>query len=252
MSGAAPKLVDVLDLISRQPNGVSVTELSRLLNITKASASRTLASYVEAGLLERDAAQRHFPGLRLWTLGARALQYFRPAEIVRPLMYEAWKATGVGLYFATVRGNTVYYIEQVGPGIALNLPIHTVLPIHACGPGKATLAFSSEEFIESILSQPMRRMTPKTITTRAELEQEIADIRRQGYALNRGEAVEDALGIAAPVFDHTGRPVASVGNACGPNDLTEAYIASVAPKVIDIASQMSAALGYTTAGLRVG
>jgi DNA-binding IclR family transcriptional regulator len=252
MSGAAPKLVEVLDLISRQPNGVSVTELSRLLNITKASASRTLASYVEAGLLERDAAQRHFPGLRLWTLGARALQYFRPAEIVRPLMYEAWKATGIGLYFATVRGTTVYYIEQVGPGIALNLPIHTVLPIHACGPGKATLAFSPDDVIESVLSKPLPRLTERTITTRAALEKEIADIKRQGYALNRGEAVIDALGIAVPIFDHTGRPVASVGNACGPDDLSEDYIAAVAPKVLDIGAQMSAALGYTTVGLRVG
>jgi DNA-binding IclR family transcriptional regulator len=252
MSGAAPKLVEVLDLISRQPNGVSVTELSRLLNITKASASRTLASYVEAGLLERDAAQRHFPGLRLWTLGARALQYFRPAEIVRPLMYEAWKATGIGLYFATVRGTTVYYIEQVGPGIALNLPIHTVLPIHACGPGKATLAFSPDDVIESVLSKPLPRLTERTITTRAALEKEIADIKRQGYALNRGEAVIDALGIAVPIFDHTGRPVASVGNACGPDDLSEEYIAAVAPKVLDIGAQMSAALGYTTVGLRVG
>jgi DNA-binding IclR family transcriptional regulator len=127
-----------------------------------------------------------------------------------------------------------------------------VLPIHACGPGKATLAFSSEEFIESILSKPMRRLTPTTITTRAEMEQEIADIKRRGYALNRGEAVEDAMGIAVPIFDHTGRPVASVGNACGPDDLTEEYIATVAPKVMEIGAQMSGALGYTAVGLRVG
>jgi DNA-binding IclR family transcriptional regulator len=252
MSGGAPRIVEVLDLISKQPNGVSVTELSRMLNITKASASRMLAGFVEAGLLERDAAQRHTPGLRLWTLGARALQCFRPAEIARPIIYEASQRHGIGIYLATARGSTIYYIEQVGPEIALNMPIHTVLPIHACSPGKAILAFSSDDFIELVLSKPLPRLTKHTITTREGMEQEIAEIKRRGFSVNRGEAVENALGIAVPIFDHTGRPVASIGNACAPEEFGEEYIARMAPVVIEIGSALSRALGYTTIGLRVG
>ncbi len=252
MSGGAPRIVEVLDLISKQPSGVSVTELSRMLTITKASASRMLAGFVEAGLLERDAAQRHTLGLRLWTLGARALQCFRPAEIARPIIYEASKRHGIGIYLATVRGATVYYLEQVGPGIPLNMPIHTVLPIHASGPGKAILAFSSAEFIESILCKPLKGLTAQTITTREDLERELAEIKRQGYAVNRGEAEENALGIAVPVFDHTGRPVASIGNACSRDEFGDEYIARTAPIVQEIGATLSGALGYMAIGLRVG
>jgi DNA-binding IclR family transcriptional regulator len=252
MSGGASRLAEVLDLISKQPGGVSVTELSRMLAITKASASRMLASFVEVGLLERDAAQRHTPGMRLWTLGARALQCFRPAEIARPIIYEASKTHGIGLYLATARGSIVYYIEQVGPGIALNMPIHTVLPIHACSPGKAILAFSAPDFIESVLSQPLPRLTKHTITTREGMEAELAEIKRRGFSVNRGEAVENALGIAVPIFDHTGRPVASIGNACAPEEFGDEYVSHMAPMVLEIGSRLSGALGYTSIGLRVG
>ena len=253
MRSGVPRIVEVLDLISKQPNGVSVTELSHLLDITKASASRLLASYVDAGLLERDAAQRHWPGLRLWSLGARALQHFRSAEICRPIIFEAAKSTGTGLYIATLRGSTMYYIEQVGPGIPVTMLIHTVLPVHASGPGKAILAFSSPSVIESILAKaPFERFTEHTVCTREEMEREIAEIRRQGYAVNRGEYDESAVGLAVPVFDHTGKPVLSVGNTCAPEELTEAYIARVAPTVVEVGSALSAALGYTPIGLRVG
>ena len=84
------------------------------------------------------------------------------------------------------------------------------------------------------------------------MEQEIAEIKRRGFSVNRGEAVENALGVAVPIFDHTGRPVASIGNACAPEEFGEEYIARMAPVVIEIGSALSRALGYTTIGLRVG
>jgi DNA-binding IclR family transcriptional regulator len=253
MRTGVPRLVEVLDLISRQPNGVSVTELAKLLGINKASASRLLASYVDAGIVERDQAQRHHPGMLLWSLGCRALTQFRPAEIARPIIYEAAKSKGVGFYTTTVRGDTVYYIEQVGPGIPVTLLIHTVLPIHASGPGKAFLAFSDPEHIEAILQKaPYERFTRYTITTRERMESELEDIRRRGYSINRGEYDESAGGLAAPVYDFTGKPVMTVGSTCPPDELDDEYIARVSPLVIEVATTLSAALGHTPVGLKVG
>ena len=253
MRTGVPRIIEVLDLISRQPNGVSVTELARLLEINKASASRLLAGYVEAGIVERDSAQRHRPGMLLWSLGSRALAQFRPAEVARPIMFEAARAKGVGFYFATVRGATVYYVEQLGPGIPVTALISTVLPIHASGPGKAFLAFSDPEFIDQILDlAPYERFTRHTITTRKEMQDEIERIRKRGYSINRGEYDETAVGLAAPVYDFTGKPIATLGNTCLPEELTDEYIARVAPMVIEVAATLSSALGHTPVGLKVG
>jgi IclR family KDG regulon transcriptional repressor len=253
MRTGVPRVVEVLDLISQQPNGVSVTELAGLLNINKASASRLLASYVDAGLIERDSAQRHRPGMLLWSLGCRALAQFRPAEVARSIMFEAAKAKGIGFYFATVRGATVYYVEQLGPSIPVTMLISTVLPIHASGPGKAFLAFSDKDYIESVLDMaPYERFTRHTITTREEMEAEIEGIKKRGYSINRGEYDETAVGLAAPVYDFTGKPIGTLGNTCAPEELTDEYIARVAPMVIEVAATLSAALGHTPVGLKVG
>jgi IclR family acetate operon transcriptional repressor len=189
----------------------------------------------------------------LWSLGCRALTQFRPAEVARPIMFEAAKAKGVGFYFATVRGATVYYVEQLGPGIPVTMPIATVLPIHASGPGKAFLAFSDPEYIESILAlAPYEQFTRHTIITREHMEDEIAGIKKRGYSINRGEYDETAVGLAAPVYDFTGKPIGTIGNTCAPDELTDEYITRVAPMVMEVASTLSAALGYTAAGLKVG
>ena len=242
-----------MERISEAPNGVTVTELSRLLGINKASASRLLASYVDAGLLERDAAHRHHPGMQLWAFGSRALQQFRPAEIARSIIFTASREKGIGFYTATVRGDRVYNLEQVGPGIPVTRLLSSAIPIHASGPGKAFLAFSDAETIEKALERaPYERFTRHTITTRDEMERELQDIRRRGYSINRGEFDEGAVGLAAPVYDFTGGPVGTVGNTCAPEELVDDYIARVGPIVMEVASLLSSALGHTPVGLKVG
>ena len=252
MNNGVTRLVEVLESLANSPNGLTVTELSCVLGITKASASRILSAYVEAGLAYRDAAQRHVPGLRLWSLGVKALQFFRIAEIARPMMLETSKAARIGLYLATVQGERVYYIEQVGPGIPVLVPIATVLPIHASGPGKAILAYSSEEAIASVLNKPLRRFTKETITSKQAFLKELDDTRRRGYAINRGEYEEQAVGVAVPVFNHAAEPVASVGSTCAAADFGDEYIARVSPILVEFGTTLSAALGYARFGPKVG
>jgi DNA-binding IclR family transcriptional regulator len=48
----------------------------------------------------------------------------------------------------------------------------------------------------------LQRLTPATIVERSRLEKECAAIRRQRYALSRGELFSGVTGMAAPVFDH--------------------------------------------------
>jgi IclR family acetate operon transcriptional repressor len=168
-------------------------------------------------------------------------------------MFEASKARGVGFYFATVRGATAYYVEQVGPTIPVTMLISTVLPIHASGPGKTFLAFSDQAYIESVLDlAPYERFTRHTITTRQEMEAEVAGIKKRGYSINRGEYDETAGGLAAPVYDFTGKPIGSLGNNCAPEELTDEYIARVGPIVVEVSATLSAALGHTPVGLKVG
>ena len=66
----------------------------------------------------------------------------------------------------------------------------------------------------------------------------MADIRRIGYAVNRGEWRESVWGIGAPVFDRYGKAIAAVGIS-GPGDRVEPNIKKFAEHVCSAAREVS-------------
>ncbi len=81
---------------------------------------------------------------------------------------------------------------------------------HCDAAGKAIVAWTSPEFVDRILSEERERYTENTITDSAELLEEFARIRRQGYALDAEEHYPGIVCIAGPVFDYRNRCIASV------------------------------------------
>ncbi len=85
------------------------------------------------------------------------------------------------------------------------------LPVTAGATGLAILAFLPEAEQHAILARPLPTITSRTTTDRAALEQILARMRTQGYALTRGERTPGAVGVGAPIFGPAGRVIGSVG-----------------------------------------
>jgi DNA-binding IclR family transcriptional regulator len=62
----------------------------------------------------------------------------------------------------------------------------------------------------------LSRFTDHTITDPLRLFDEFAQIRRRGYAVNRGEWQHDVYGLAAPIFVGTSRTVVGSIGLSGP------------------------------------
>jgi len=86
-------------------------------------------------------------------------------------------------------------------------------PAYAGSMGKVLLAGLSDTKLDEYLAS-VRRVahTKETVTSAAILRREIAEVREQGYALNRGEMTPGIVGVAVPVRNKDGT-VASVVNA---------------------------------------
>lgn len=83
-----------------------------------------------------------------------------------------------------------------------------ILPMHTMSCGKAFLAFSSPDVVESMLDEKLERFTDSTVTDHKVLRRELQQIRRDGYAVCRGEYLDNEWGVAAPVLGAGGRPIA--------------------------------------------
>src|SRR3954469_11546245 len=187
MSGSAERLVEALEAVSASPEGVSVTEAARILNMSKAAASRLLASLSSTGLLERDSAQRYFLGLRLWEFGAQAARRLRIADISRTLVLQASNQTQARVHISVLRGDKAYFLEMTdfsnGAAIPV-MPEMPTVPAYACAPGKVMLAAQREADVQALFPGPLPPYTARTLTNTADLIDELRLIREQGYGVN--------------------------------------------------------------------
>jgi IclR family acetate operon transcriptional repressor len=116
-------------------------------------------------------------------------------------------------------------------------------PLHCTALGKSLAAWEPEEWVERLVGRRLRAYTAATMTEPADLRRELAKIRVARYAL---DAEEFALGlkcVAAPLFDHSRRVVASLGIAGPAVRLSSERLSRLATLVRETAAGASRALG---------
>ena len=118
-------------------------------------------------------------------------------------------------------------------------------PLYTGGMGKILLAFANEQDRHDLLSGlTLMPMTPATITDVVELEMQVVEARKRGYAVSREEQSDGVASISAPVFAASGHILAAV-SILGPSDrMSDAVMASLRPMVVRAGTDISEMLGY--------
>lgn len=88
----------------------------------------------------------------------------------------------------------------------------------------------------------MPRRTPKTITTVAELLNDLVDTRRRGYAVDDEEDVEGVFCVGAAFFDHTGACAGAISATGIKRDLAPRAVVDLGQAVISAADHVSVLL----------
>jgi IclR family KDG regulon transcriptional repressor len=223
-----------------------VSDLARELGIAKSTAHRLLATLTDEGLLEQDPRTgRYRLGLAAFDMAAAAQSTDLHEAVLSP-MTELRNRTGETVQVAVLDGREVVYVERLDSPNTLRLfmEIGRRNSAHSTGCGKALLAFSPSDHVDRLLKDwKLEAKTPNTITSTDRLRTELAEIRRRGYAVNRGESEVGVVSIAAPIRDVSTRCVAAVSVA-GPAARLEPHEFPVAQVTIEVAAAVSRRLGY--------
>jgi DNA-binding IclR family transcriptional regulator len=116
-------------------------------------------------------------------------------------------------------------------------------PLHCTALGKSLAAWEPEDWIDRFLRRRLRAYTPSTLTEPADLRRELTKIRAARYALDGEEFALGLKCVAAPLFDHSRRVVASVGIAGPAVRLSNDRLPRLATLVRESAAAASRALG---------
>lgn len=225
---------------------LGVTQLSRRVGVGKSTAHRVIWTLVAEGLLEKVEETGLFrltTAMRSLGASAETAQRLHEASTL-PLDRLRQKTPGT-LHIAILDGTDVVYVERrEGPGaVPVFRRIGARNTAHATSSGKVLLAYLPQDQQQSLVQgMRMTTKTPRTITSRATLLAELAQVRRQGYGENRGESELGMCSIAAPIRDPLDRVVAAVSVA----DYVEDYsgLSHLARPVMETAARISAGLGW--------
>jgi DNA-binding IclR family transcriptional regulator len=249
------KVCQVLDTFRDRPV-LGVMEIAERTGLLPSDAHRIVASLQAFGYIERDAETRKYSlGLELLRLGHRVLLRLEIRDVGRPFLRglaEAGQGTA-NLAIMDAREQEIVFIEQIdSPAEALIKPrIGARASPHVTAVGKVLCAHLPVDEVRRLLQKEgLPRKTRHTITEPAKLDQEFENVRANGYAVDREEALEGSCCLGAPVRNHTGAVVAAISLSMRTPNFNRWQEAKLASLVKTSAARFSAALGYREVKVR--
>lgn len=242
---AAEKTLLVLESVTRRPRFSDVVTTTGL---PKATAHRLLAVLSAHGFVTLSDDGTYIAGPKVLALAGQATRSSRILDIAEPYLEDLVDEVGCTAHLGTLNGDRVIYtmkVEAKRKPYQMPSRVGREVPLHSSAMGKAMLAGMSSEQLDRFLADT--ELTPRTvhsITSADALRAELAQVRAQGYALDREENVPGIICVGAAVHDHLGRPRNAVSISTITLEYTLAELEALAPRVIDCAARIADALGY--------
>ncbi len=207
--GSVSRAIALLDALAASETGLGVNELARRIDVNASTASRLLATLLEAGLVTRAQAGPYRLGLKLLALSDRVLAQLDVRELARPLLAVLVAQTGETATLSVPGQREAITVDFVpSPSSVVSMAwVGRPSVSHATAVGKVMLAFSPGHLPPGELP----RFTERTITEPAALAAELAAVRERGYAEAIGEREPDLTAVGVPVFARGGELAAILG-----------------------------------------
>lgn len=179
---------------------LSLTELARRADLPAPTVHRLSRELVAGGALERDADGQFTIGRRLWDVGVLSPVPMRLQHVASPFLNDIHATTRATVHLAIRDGTSVLYVDRLSgrASVPVVSRVGSRLPMHATGVGKVLLAHAPQDVQEAVLAD-LPRLTPYTVVQPQRLREQLADVRRHGYATTVEEMTLGACSIAVPI-----------------------------------------------------
>lgn len=189
-----------------------ISDVAAKTGMTRASARRYLLTLKELGYVSAD-GDWFYPMPRILELGYSFVASARLEDFVEPILKKLSDQTDAAAHFAVLDNNETLCLGSVFSQkmFGFFIAIGARHPAYAGSLGKVLLSGLPDDRLDAYLaSVPRAAHTPETLRSAPALRREIAAVRNNGYAVNRGELNTGIVGIAVPVRDKDGKVAAAV------------------------------------------
>ena len=253
MNGAEPHLISIqvldramriLDVLAAHREPVTLKEVSAATGLHASTAHRILADLSVGRYVERVDSGLYRLGMRLLELGSLVKARLDVRTAALGPMRELHRQTGQTVNLSLVQGDEIVYIERAWSersGMQVVRAIGGRAPLHLTSTGKLFLAtWDTRAVRHYAMRTGLSGTTRNSLTDLAELERELAQIRRHGYSRDNQELELGVRCLAAGIHDDGGALLAGLSLSAPAERMRDDWI----PLLLATAAEISETLGY--------
>lgn len=244
-SRAAFRTIRILEIIAREKQGMTLSDIASELDIPVTSASDILKSLLDTEMIELmdERSKIYGIGVKAYYIGNAFLSNTNLIDKAKPLIEELGMALNKTVFMGKEINGEITYIYKFEPRETMvsTCPIGSRTSLHNTSLGKSIMAYN-EELRDSLKNKSLVKKTSHTITDHQLLMDELVSVRDKGYAIDDREQNDMLFCIGAPIFDHTGNVLAALSvSGLYSKDIDVDYEGNL---VKDKALQISRKMGY--------
>jgi DNA-binding IclR family transcriptional regulator len=240
------RTLDVLEALAGSGQPMSLGEVAISTSTPKASVHRLLQVLQSRGYVAQESGSgRYSAGIRCFELGSLWAQNLDLRSVAAPHLAALNEDTRETVHLGVYENGDVIYIDRLESPqqVIAKSYVGRRCPATCVATGRVLLAYSEQTEIDRVLGDPLPAFTANSITDPEELRSMLVQVRAAGCGINHGSYRDEVGGLAAPVRDHTGRVVASVGLCLPEHRFGEERTPGLRDRTIEAAVAVSRALG---------
>lgn len=198
-------------LAGNSSSQMSLPEICSQVGIHKSKAYAILQTLQKFGLVQRNSDRKGYSlGPGLITLSRKVLDDLNAPRLAEPILEDLATKIGGTATLGLIADRKVVVVAKHEGGVDIGVTIRTGhrFPLTYGSHGKAIAAILPDQELELLLQDPKLYFhgTPENLD-RDRLQEELAQCRRDGFALDLGEMKPGLNSIAAPVFGPGETPI---------------------------------------------
>jgi DNA-binding IclR family transcriptional regulator len=199
------RALNLLELLASAPAGMSLSMISRRLEIPKSSA------YYLVTTLARRNFVRRIAGQHVYSLGTSTMPFATDVcaesdlkELCSPYIQALSRKLGMVAQIGIREGAEVRIIDRSEiPGLHLDSWVGRHFDLHCTAVGKALISYLADSEVESLIkSRGLPRHNQNTLCSMELLKTQFVEARRLGFTTDDEEHELGVRCVGSPVFNH--------------------------------------------------
>jgi IclR family acetate operon transcriptional repressor len=251
----------IIEYLSDARDGLSVSEIGRLLDVNKSIAFRILSTLQSLRYIYQDSVTQHYRlTYRISNLALRQLANSRILDQCIAPLRELAESTGELVRLAIIENDRPIWIHSES-GVQRRLQVAPTyghdISLHSHATAKAWLFTLPEKEVDVLVgNKRLKEYTKHTITTLRALKADLAEARSRGFALSYAEHELGVGTVAAPIMvtgiDGVSRCVGAISMAAPTSRMDRAKFIQCGHQVVDAAHHLSEVWPFDSAPQRLG